>query len=469
VCRAFRCVEMVLLRLSLWLPLVCTLGGLGLWKLTEPGGGLFLHAAFLLRAATTPRCSPALPPVGATDSVEEAGGPPVPLSVCLTYGGDPSRDLLEWLAFHRLQGVQRFDIFWDVKRAYNASAHEVFLDRLGSPRYDTAASSRAERTADVHTWTKESMGRLLASITAASRSAGGLGSCGPSRADIAELEALHLTCQLPSAVNSWECQRMVHALCLAAAKLRGDEWLGLFDVDEFMFAPGRVGREEECFWGGAARKGVATHRGSASACVVPVEEAPWATKHDLVTALQRHSPFVSSVVVEGVAFAPQPGRRDGLVTATHTHTPPVDASGLLVPPRPYTLAGCPGWLCGGAQPKKSFVRVQLAALSGLRTHHHDTGPFQQYRPTVGAPIRLHHYPFDDMETIATTRPHSGIAENREGVVKWLNAVEDRGALALLPLVQHCLAQPGRRECAGTALSLERPASLRQASSQRVEP
>ena len=416
----------------------------GAVKLAEPGGGLLAHATYLVRVARQARCAPlATAPLGA----------PSALSACLTYNGDARRDLLEWVVHHRLHGVARFDVFWDVVGAYNATRHADFLAAL-QPLLHGAGG-------DVFAWSKADIGPLVERIAAATaaaaaaRNSGG-GACAPTSADLEDLAARARTCLAPGA--SWECQATVNAICLAAAKVRGDEWLGLFDVDEFFFAPGRPQRENACFWGGAP--GHATDEGAAfvatpASCVVPVAEAPLLTGRDIASVLQRYSPLVSSVVVEGVVFGMVANHsREGLVLAAHGRAALMDAEGFLVPPPDFSRESCPDWFCGLMTPKKSFVRVAHAPVAGLRVHHHDTGPFAVERPARGAQLRLNHYAFDDRASVVRRQSthryfgnniFKGLLENREGVADYMTAAADESGRALVPLVEHCMAPQHREE------------------------
>jgi hypothetical protein len=461
----------------------------GLVKLAEPGGGVFAHATYLGRVALMPsRCAPlSSAPLGAQRA----------LSVCLTFGGDTRRALLEWIAFHRLQGVQRFDVFWDVvTEPINAQRHAEFLEALrefGGAEYSNSSASGG--TADVFAWTRGDIGRLVARIAAASAEARLRveGGCAMSDQDLADLSARAAECLKH---GGWLCQGAVNAVCLAAAKVRGDEWIGLFDVDEFMFAPGRPGREDECFWGGASGRGGLGRRSDVAGCVVPAAEAPLLAGRDLVSVLRdSYSLIVSSVVVEGVAFGlagsgPNgTGPRTGLVTEAHGLSAGYDAEGLLLPPPGFSRESCPGWFCGLCTPKKSFVRVLHAPIDGLRVHQHDTGPFAVERPAPGAVLRLNRetaplhcycrqqrlraacclplllcpslklefadYPFDDIPGVLAKGSrgwYRDVAENRDGIADFLNAAPDESARALVPLLRRCMEVAHGRdpECRRTA-------------------
>ena len=410
----------------------------GFWKAVEPGGGLFVHAAYLSRVAM--QLAPCMPLPAAPL------GKPRVLSACLSFNGN-NPDLLEWLAFHRMQGVARFDVFWDVIGAYNQSRHANFLAALRHVLHDNGG--------DVYAWRKSDFGLLADQIIAAAAAArGGSNICSPTAADIEELRAQVRTCLSPGTTldSTWQCQSTMGALCVAAAKVRGDDWLGLFDVDEFFFAPGRPGREEACFWGGAPGRVSSGTHSAPQDCIVPQAEAPLRTGRDLPSVLRRYSLLASSVVVEGVVFGMVNNyTREGLMLEAHGRAALMDADGYLLPPRGFTRDTCPDWFCRLMTPKKSFIRVAHAPLAGLRIHHHDTGPFAVERPTLGAWLRLNHYAFDDIASVEKrgNRPvyfdgvnhYKPLVENRNGIVDFLSAAPDESGRALVPLLRHCMESP----------------------------
>ena len=417
----------------------------GTYKFTEPGGGLPTHVAYLTRIMRQARCEPlAAAPLGS----------PSALSACLSFNGDTRRELLEWLAFHRLQGVSRFDVFWDVIGAYNATRHAAFLDEL-QPLLSKSGG-------DVHVWSKADFGPLKDQIATAAGFARAEGStaCAPTAADVEVLSKQVRTCISPDSAlaGTWGCQDAMGAICLAAAKVRGDEWLGLFDVDEYFFSPGRPRHEDECLWGGAPGRGPGFHS-TAVECSVPISEAPLLTGRDLVTTLRRFSLLYSSIVVEGVVFGMAENyTREGLVLQSHVRAALIDASGRLSPPLGYTRDTCPDWFCRLMTPKKSFLRVIHAPLSGLRIHHHDSGPFTVERPAPGALLRLNHYAFDDLAAVVRrgSRPtyydgvnhYTPLLENRGGMADFTKAAQDESGRALVPLLEHCMKplNRDRAEC-----------------------
>jgi hypothetical protein len=198
-------------------------------KVFEPGGGFFVHVAYLSHIA--------LHGVNCEPLVKNSSIPPLPLSVCLTFNGDVRRDLLEWLAFHRLQGVARFDVFWDVVNAFNATNYNEFLNEL---------DPFLAPSGDVFAWKKDDLILEAKRIIDTSKTRNGdkEQTCGLSNSDLDELSMRIQTCLERDA--GWSCQGAVNAVCLAAAKLRGDEWLGLIDAVDFFF----------CTWSTSERKGM---------------------------------------------------------------------------------------------------------------------------------------------------------------------------------------------------------------------
>jgi len=409
----------------------------GLMKLAEPGGGLLAHAAYVGRVAMLPsRCTQSL-------AAAQLGAPRA-LSVCMTFDGDARRSLLEWIYFHRIQGVERFDVFWDVVNdPVNESRFAEYVDALRPEFADGNAAG-----GDVYAWRRSDMASLVSRIAAASAGARA-GECAASAADLTELARREELCRR---VGNWTCQTFMNAVCLAAAKVRGDEWLGLFDVDEFVFAPGRLGRESVCFFGGRTEDEIA-------ACRVPVREAPLLVGRDLPSVLRsRYSRLTSSVVVEGAAFGlagsglNNSGPRKGLVIEAHSRSAAYEPGGLLVPPSGFTRESCPSLVCGLCTPKKSIVRVLHAPVAGASVHHHDTGPFAVERPALGAALKLNHYPYDDIASaLAKGQSRSwyrSVAENRAGIADFLNASLDESGRAFAPLLRHCMTKANGRspEC-----------------------
>jgi hypothetical protein len=335
--------------------------------------------------------------------------------------------------------VRRFDVFYDVvHEPIDAGEHAAFL----------AALRPQLARGDVFAWTRADLAPLVERVRAASAGAAA-GDCAADEGDLTALEQRLADCR---SIGRWLCQSALNAVCVAAAKARGDEWVGLFDVDEFLFVPGRPGREEACTWGGAEGRLPPAVGASAAECVLPLAEAPLRTGRDLLSTLRaRYShQLVSSVVVEGVVFGVEgsgpnsTGPREGLLTRAHARTAAYSADGVLVPPLGYSNSDCPPWFCGSATPKKSFIRVKHAPVAGVRIHHHDTGPFARELPVPGANLKLNHYAFDDIPSLMR-RGRSDIAANnklapgdRLGVADFMSASSDESARALLPLLEHCM-------------------------------
>jgi len=261
-----------------------------------------------------------------------------------------------------------------------------------------------------------------------------------------------------SARGGWGCQIALHALCLVGAQVRGDAWLGLFDVDEFIFAPAPAAR---CFYGGrpageepgaAAATGVDALRGRAEAraaeCAVPLRAAPLRAGRTLAAALRALPRVWASVFVRGAAFGPLPARRarGALVTGAHARAAKYDAWGLQVGDAAGGARGwaCPEWFCGMAAPQKSLLRVRGAPVAGLRVHAHDVGLQRLVLNAPGAPLKLNHYAADSLADAAdkarSRDAYAAVAENRGGLADYLNAWPDESARALLAVTQHCVQE-----------------------------
>jgi len=378
--------------------------------------------------------------------------PPFILTVCSVIGEDNFSSVLEWIAFHMAQGVQRFDIVYDIRSPFNISTYNRLIHILDP--YIKEGIVYTHKRDDALSWIEK---LDLSRKSARHKNAR---ACGPTEEDIAALKSMYNESVFVSNTSafSWTFQRVFNALCLGEAKLRGDAWLGIFDGDEYIFQPGRAGLAEECFYGGRpqgeepgtqAAQEVDARRGSselsATACQVPLEEAPLLSERSVVSVLKSHYDLWSSVSVRGVAFglnddgAPS---RQGLVIGTHTRTAKYDQWGFQVGPPGKEYLACPPDFCGKAAPHKSFIRVNNAPLSGVQNHMHQVGLMKTYFPGRGAPLKLNHYHADDLNTVrfkaVTTESYSSIVENRGGMTNYLRSWPDSSGKALTKVTHFCM-------------------------------
>lgn len=375
--------------------------------------------------------------------------PPYSLTVCSVIGEDSFSGVREWLAFHLAQGVQRFDIVYDIRAPFNATTFTRLLHILDP--YIKEGIVFVHKKDDALAWIKH----LESTITESDSRA-----CGPTEEDIAALKTIYSEGVFASSVDphTWKFQRLFNALCLGEAKLRGDAWLGIFDGDEYIFPPGRAGLADECFYGGRppgeepgativeeldARRG--SHEKSAATCQVPLEEAPLLSGMNVAAVLKSHVDMWSSVSIRGAAFglnddgAPT---RQGLVIDTHSRTAKYDKWGFQVGPPGLEYLACPTDFCGKCAPHKSFIRVDNAPLSGVHNHMHQVGLMKTYYPGRGAPLKFNHYHADDLNTVKfkalTTESYANIAENRGGMSDYLRSWPDLSAKALTQVTRFCM-------------------------------
>ena len=426
-----------------------------------PGGSLSTKARGLAFALSPP-CVPAGAPFLDANA---SGGTPSFISACLTFNDRPRAWLPEWVAFHRAQGINRFDIAWDVVRAEPLNATRV-------REFDDAVRPWAERGV-ARGLDLEAFGARAANIEFAAsraREMAGASACAPSPDDVATMKRFVSACI--GARGGWGCQVALHALCLTAAQVRGDSWIGFFDADEFIFAPAGNAR---CFYGGrpsdedvGSTRGAnvdslrGTREASADACTIPLERAPLLSGRS-VAAVLRGMHGWSSVFVKGAAFGPlREHRPEGaLVTDMHRRSAKYSAGfgfQVGVPAKGWGGAACPEWFCGMASPQKSFVRVQGAPVDGLRVHAHDVGLQRLVFNAPGAPLKLNHYAFDDFAAAAekarTRSVYGAISDNRDGLADYLNAWPDESARALIKITAHCMQSRNFDDpaCAPAALS-----------------
>lgn len=411
-----------------------------------PGGSLSTKTRGLANALSPP-CVPAGAPFLDANA---SGGAPSYISACLTFNDRPRAWLPEWIAFHRAQGINRFDIAWDVVRAdpLNSTRVREFADTLKTPW----VSRGVVRTLGLEDFSARAANIEVAANRA--RDIAGASACAPSMSDVRLMKDFVSGCS--ASRGGWGCQVALHALCLTAAQVRGDSWIGFFDADEFIFAPASGPR---CFYGGRPadeRVGSpraanvdslrGTHESDEGACAVPLENAPLLSGRSIAAVLRGMLGW-SSVFLRGAAFGPlrEPRPEGALVTDTHTRAAKYSAGmGLQVgvPARGWGGLACPEWFCGMASPQKSFVRVRGAPVDGLRVHAHDVGLQRLVFNAAGAPLKLNHYAFDDFAAAAekarTRGVYAAIAENRDGLADYLNAWPDTSARALLEVTKHCV-------------------------------
>lgn len=416
------------------------------------GDGLLTKLHVALRRATTPPCTP-----GHLLLPDAAIPRPRALTVCNMLGEDNFRSVHEWLAFHLAQGVQRFDMVYDLISPFNATTYSRFLEVL-EPRVREGIVF-THRKEDARPWLRRLGAQAKAARAADPRA------CGPAEADTDALLAQLAECEREGA--TWCYQRIFHALCVGEARLRGDRWLGLFDGDEYFFQPGRPGMEGPCFYGGRppgeepgapAAVDVDSRRGAdelgASECALPLSEAPLLVGRGLAAALDSHWSGWGSISVRGVAFGLNDDgayRRKGLVMEAHTRTARYDYWGFQVGPPGREYLACPEAICGKMAPHKSFIAVEHAPAGGTQVHVHQVGAVKTYFPGKGAPLRLNHYHADDMEALEWksqwSSTYTNLIENKEGIKDYMRSWPDNSGRAFSALLHFCMNSSNWRHAA----------------------
>jgi hypothetical protein len=239
-------------------------------------------------------------------------------------------------------------------------------------------------------------------------------------------------CQLDGrdhAHSMYYCQIGLFNDCLARALDDGDRWLGVFDVDEFLFRPALDGAE----------------LGTAGTLTDWLDSLP-----DTVGQMQ----------VRGLVFGPNfvHANWTGPVTTTHLWRPATDANPHAIEfPLPADLRDdcalsipeynttCAVEFAIMAKAEKSFVRTSMARIGGMNVHVHQLSRGEFWAESGRAPsraVRMHHYQALSVEealhkwTLNRVEKHQFYAHPRMRAA--LTAVKDTAAADLFGRVQPCM-------------------------------
>lgn len=353
-------------------------------------------------------------------------GPQNGLSVC-TLVKNEARHMREWVAFHRAQGVGYF-VVWDdgSTDGLREELAEFVADGLVRVLQMTDAVELVES--------------LVVRPAVVGRAQRGK-ACVPTIEEVASLRIYSAECVARRSQQAHVgCQLVAMQTCAAMAKLRGDAWLGVFDADEFLWAPP----------GGV----VAPIANPAAAPAPALLSAPGGLRAALDAAIARSMCMQVSIV--GAMWGTSghiAANWSGLLTATHTRHAPYDAGGHPLPP-PWAAGlwpECPPLLCGTARPMKSFVLVtpQLAT-SGILLHSHMVGLSCYVRHALGATLRYEHFSYlsrDEVEQRKVVMNKNGpesapwaVVNNTGRASDYFNAVEDHVLSRLSGALAECMAK-----------------------------
>ena len=373
-------------------------------------------------------------------------GAPKRVAVC-TIVRDEARYVREWVAFHRAQGVYHIDM-WD-----DGSTDAVDLQIALRDHLD-AGTVTLRRIANVRAFVVE----LRALAVARRRVAPG--SCAPSDTDLDHLTELADECVSTRNITSHvPCQFFGMRACGALAKLRGDAFLGIFDVDEFMWAPPP----------GSPLTGSGPSVTKENAPMLPGGGGgiPFALMH------YSSNPIWTSFTLNGAMYGTSgynSSAWEGNVLDTHVRRAPYSASGASIPGPwlGYWPAACPRQQCHTAAVQKSFLRVTGGMpVDGIAIHtSFHLGPIRLiWTLAEGARLRHNHYSYMSTEEVLAKKvkrnrnppdsPAAWVAGNVERTDEYFNLVEDPAAAAFAPLLRYCMA-PGNAftpACGGAAVAV----------------
>ena len=288
------------------------------------------------------------------------------LSVC-TIVKNEAKFIREWVAFHRAQGVGYF-VVWD----------DGSTDDLAAQLADHVASGLVV-VYSLHDAVELVEARVALPAEAARHHRKGA-VCAPTEQDVSVLRANAAQCISERAADTHvPCQYFAMRACGALAKLRGDAWMGVFDVDEFLWAP---------------PGGVAPPMPAGAVDATTPLTAPGGLRAALDRAIARS--LCLQVTVIGTMWGTSgltTANWTGLVTATHTRHAPYDSRGYALPP-PWAPGECPPLLCDTASPMKSFVLITPdTAVEGIALHSHMVGLSCYARHAEGGGLRYEHYSY----------------------------------------------------------------------------
>jgi len=407
-----------------------------------------LRASYVGRTLSAASCRPPARSILPAD--------PVPLSLCALVSTDDARYVHEWAAFHRAQGIDRIWVWAD-----EGSAAEGGTSGKGnSTPVAEALAHLAPPAGPVHVLRVQDLGahvEALAEAVGRARAvgAGGRSSyCGPDASDMAHLRDMAARCAARSqpGESHVQCQFAAVRLCGAWAKALGDSFLGVWDVDEFVYAP-----PQGCWWGGCP---VAVGAGGR------VSGAPLQTGVTLPAAVESlmggaaaDDRLFASMRLDGAMFGTSrhvAANWTGLVVTTHLFSSPVDAEGVHLSLPGGCADAARRSVCEAAHVHKSVARVDSAMpVDQLHIHDHFTGGnFPGARRIVphvpGAAVRYNHYSYLSTEETYEKKvvrnrnpPDSApaqVASNANGASDFFNSYLNGGAADFGPLLEHCMTR-----------------------------
>jgi len=307
----------------------------------------------------------------------------------------------EWIAFHRLQGFDRFVI-------YDDRSTDGLQDSL-APYIETGLVELIELdeiSRDSLPYKNKDYANSLAQ---------GIESC---QADSRQ-----------HGHSMFYCQLAVFNDCFARSMLAGDHWTAVFDVDEFLFRP------------------MVADPDNASKKVSP------GTLWEYLDSLPKD---MSLLMIKGTVFGPafEFSNWTGPVLSTHLVRPPIDPQSheFIIPDDADTWKLCVPEYCSDGKvelpilgkAEKSFMRTDCLKIGGAGVHFSYTscGVWWHGWGRPDAEVRLHHYQTlskqEAMEKRVVNRNEKYKFYEDQRVLGWLNQVEDRSAADYFPYVEPCM-------------------------------
>jgi hypothetical protein len=287
--------------------------------------------------------------------------------------------------------------------------------------------------------------------------------CGPTDDDVALMRTLADECVTTrNATSHTSCQIISFRLCTAWAKLLGDGYHVLLDVDEYLWAP----PQPHCWAGGCPLNDTAA----------PLTTPGAATLLDGLRAYLDGpvGRLHAQVSVWGGMFGPSgylhanwsdPGAGAGagagtaaggvpLVTDTHVWSTAYDRGGYATPAVGCATARECREQLTNAYPQKSAVAVRAhpaLPIAGIAIHTHGVGTQRIVDHHAGELLRYNHYSFLSVEETYLKKvvrnrnpPYSApaqIVDDRNGAREYFSAQYSPAAADFAPLLRSCMAQP----------------------------
>jgi len=420
---------------------------------------------------------------------------PVHLALCVLKNADDALYLHEWVAFHRIVGVNRISIWIDdADGNENDTRFETVVSKI------PVASNSKNSNVNIYSVRRHLLNATQALVSAvdlikhAYRGSANENNepsrynikyepfryCGPDERDISNLLTISRGCALErSGSNHVHCQVTVTRLAAAWSKLWRDGFIMLTDIDEFMF-PTRT-------LPGCSRGGCPYHesgidspliQGPSLLQTIEAYLGPSSTRSrfaslGLSTRIPGDGPSSPSAATLGSMFASMAiygsmfgtnGKKfanwtteaglsspQSLVTVSHPRSAPYDRYGFKVPPPSTCSAPAFGQIdiCGAADPQKSIIRIsENLPISGIVVHVHDVGPVRYLNRVSGEYLQYSHYSYLSTEETflkKVLRNHNPsdsvpalVTRNEQGIDDWFSSWENSGAADLAPLVWKCM-------------------------------